>query len=52
MSENTINLKDGIKEAPSAHWLLIESYTNPKLAPLLRRLRDNNWRLDALSKEE
>ena len=52
MSGNTINLKDGIKETPSAHWLLIESYANPKLVPLLRRLRDNNWRLDALSKEE
>jgi len=52
MSENTINLKDGIKEAPSAHWLLIESYVDKRLVPLLRRLRDNNWRLDALSKEE
>jgi len=52
MSENTINLKDGIKEAPSAHWLLIESYVDKKLVPLLRRLRDSNWRLDALSKEE
>jgi hypothetical protein len=52
MSENTINLKDGIKETPSAHWLLIESYANPKLVPLLRRLRDSNWKLDAISKEE
>jgi len=52
MSGNTINLKDGIKEAPSAHWLLIESYVDKRLVPLLRRLRDNNWRLDALSKEE
>jgi len=52
MSNTTTNLKDGIKETPSAHWLLIESYTNPKLVPLLRRLRDSNWKLDALSKEE
>jgi hypothetical protein len=52
MSNEVTNLKDGIKEAPSAHWLLIESYTNPKLVPLLRRLRDNNWRLDAVSREE
>ena len=42
MSENVINLKDGVKETPNAHWLLIESYTNKKLIPLLRRLRDNN----------
>jgi hypothetical protein len=52
MSNTTTNLKDGIKETPSAHWLLIESYVNPKLVPLLRRLRDNNWRLDAITKEE
>jgi hypothetical protein len=52
MSENTINLKDGIKETPSAHWLLIESYVDKRLVPLLRRLRDNNWRLDAITKEE
>jgi hypothetical protein len=52
MSNEVTNLKDGIKETPSAHWLLIESYVNPRLVPLLRRLRDNNWRLDALSKEE
>jgi len=52
MSENTINLKDGVKPVVTPHWLLIESYVNPKLVPLLRRLRDNNWRLDTLSKEE
>jgi len=52
MSENTINLKDGIKEAPSAHWLLIESYVDKRLVPIIRRLRNSNWRLDALSKEE
>jgi len=52
MSNTTTNLKDGIKETPSAHWLLIESYVNKKLVPLLRRLRDNGWKLDALSKEE
>ena len=52
MSENVINLKDGVKETPSVHWTLIESYADKKLVPLLRRLRDNNWKLDALSKEE
>jgi len=52
MSENTTNLKDGIKPVVTPHWLLIERYTNPRLVSLLRRLRDNNWRLDTLSKEE
>ncbi len=52
MSENTINLKDGVKPVVTPHWLLIESYTDKKLVPILRRLRDSNWRLDALSKEE
>jgi len=52
MSENVINLKDGVKETPSTHWLLIESYVDKKLVPLLRRLRDNGWKLDAISKEE
>jgi hypothetical protein len=44
--------KDGIKEIPTNHWLLIESYTDKRLVPILRRLRDNGWKLDALSKEE
>jgi hypothetical protein len=52
MSENTINLKDVVKPVVTPHWLLIESYVDKRLVPLLRRLRDNNWRLDALSKEE
>ncbi len=52
MSENIINLKDVVKPVVTPHWLLIESYVDKRLVPLLRRLRDNNWRLDALSKEE
>jgi len=52
MSNEITNLKDGVKPVVTPHWLLIESYANPKLVPLLRRLRDSNWRLDALSKEE
>jgi len=52
MSENTTNLKDGIKPVVTPHWLLIESYVNPRLVPILRRLKDNNWRLDALTREE
>ena len=52
MSNEVTNLKDVVKPVVTPHWLLIESYANPRLVPLLRRLRDNNWRLDALSKEE
>jgi hypothetical protein len=52
MSENTINLKDAVKEVPSAHWLLIENYADKKLVPIIRRLRNSNWRLDTLTKEE
>jgi hypothetical protein len=52
MSNEVTNLKDVVKPVVTPHWLLIESYANPRLVPLLRRLRDNNWRLDAISKEE
>jgi len=52
MSENTINLKDVVKPVVTPHWLLIESYVDKRLVPLLRRLKNSNWRLDALSKEE
>jgi hypothetical protein len=52
MSNEITNLKDGVKPVITPHWLLIESYVNKKLVPLLRRLRDSNWRLDAISKEE
>jgi len=52
MSNEVTNLKDGVKPVVTPHWLLIESYVNPKLVPLLRRLRNNNWKLDAISKEE
>jgi len=52
MSNEITNLKDGVKEIPTNHWLLIESYVDRRLVPILRRLRDNNWRLDTLTKEE
>ena len=52
MSNEVTNLKDGVKEIPTNHWLLIESYVDRRLVPILRRLRDNNWRLDTLTKEE
>ena len=52
MSNEVTNLKYGIRETPSTHWLLIESYVDRKLVPLLRRLRDSSWKLDAISKEE
>ena len=37
---------------PNTHWSLIESYVDKRLVPLLRKLRDNNWKLDAIGKEE
>jgi len=52
MSNEITNLKDGMKPVVTPHWLLIESYVDKRLVPILRRLRDNNWRLDTLSKEE
>jgi hypothetical protein len=52
VSNEVINLKDGVKPVVTPHWLLIESYADKRLVPLLRRLRDNGWKLDAISKEE
>jgi len=45
MSGNTINLKDGIKEAPSAHWLLIESYPEVENEPRVRNMSGNTINL-------
>jgi len=42
MSNEVTNLKDVVKPVVTPHWLLIESYVDKRLVPLLRRLRDNN----------
>ena len=52
MSNEVTNLKDVVKPVVTPHWLLIESYVDKRLVPILRRLRDNGWKLDAITKEE